>query len=92
MKKWWNWFLLSGIQVIICIIRYFERYKYINDGHAVISGYLSAAILFTVLGILQYFCEKHGEKGQKLFNLICKVTAIILFLFLIIILLKTFLF
>lgn len=92
MKKWWQWFILSGIQVIICIIRYFERHKYINNGRTVMNGYLFAAILFAVLGILQYFFEKRGAKGKKIFNRICKVTAIILFLFLIILLLKTFLF
>ena len=36
--------------------------------------------------------EKRGAKGKKIFDRICKVTAIILILFLIIILLKTFLF
>ena len=91
MKKWWQWFILSGIHVIILIIRCYERAKYINDGRAVISGYLFTAILLAVLGVTQYFCDKYGEKGKKLFNRICMVSATVLILFLIFILLKVFL-
>ena len=62
MKRWYLWFVLAGIQVIGGIINYF-------DGKTIIGSLVSAGI-FGLMGIIQFICERNGEKGKKVFRYI----------------------
>ena len=62
MKRWYLWFVLSGIQVIGGIINYF-------DGKTIIGSLIGVGI-FSFMGITQFICERKGEKGKKVFRYI----------------------
>ena len=72
MKKnqWYHWFLMAICWVIAGIINYF-------DGKSIVAAIIGT-LLFTALGITQLLCEKHGEKGKKVFRYICIGTLVLL--------------
>ena len=65
MKKnqWYHWFLMAICWVIAGIINYF-------DGKNIVAAIIGT-LLFIALGITQLLCEKHGEKGKKVFRYTC---------------------
>lgn len=60
MKKWYYWLGLSLIWVLAAIFNYFD--------HKSIMGSIVSAVLFLLLGIGQFFCDRQGEKGKKWLN------------------------
>lgn len=60
MKEWYRWFVLSGIWVLITVLNIF------SERSGVVIGYnIFAVVIFAILGIAQYFCDKKGEAGKK---------------------------
>lgn len=81
MKKWWLWFILSGIWILVAIFNVLDKRSSVTIGFNIF-----VVVFFAVLGITQYFCDKKGEKGKKLFNQICMgATAIVVLLIILII-------
>ena len=72
MKKnqWYHWFLMAICWVIAGIFNYF-------DGKNIVAAIIGT-LLFIALGITQLLCEKHGEKGKKVFRYICIGTIVLL--------------
>jgi len=69
MKKWYQWFYLSILFAIGGIINYF-------DGRQIIAAIVQVSIT-VVFGFIQFFCDRNGEKGKKVFKYI-SIAAIIL--------------
>lgn len=75
MYRNWSWALLSGAWVLAAILNIFDRRSSIVIGYDIL-----AAVLFAGLGVTQYFCDKKGEKGKKIFNWICIAAAVLIVL------------
>ena len=75
MKKWYQWFYLSIIFAIGGIINYF-------DGRQIIAAIVQVSIT-VVFGFIQFFCDRKGEKGNKVFRYISIVAIILLIVWLI---------
>ena len=72
MDKWYMWLVLSGIWVLITNLNIF------SERSGVVIGYdIFAAVIFAILGIAQYFCDKKGEAGKKQLRAI-RVGAVLL--------------
>ena len=69
-SKWYHWFLISLCWVVGGIINYFDG----KDNTLMAIG----TAVFIALGITQFICEKHGEKGKKVFRYIIIGTLIIM--------------
>lgn len=63
MKKWYYWLGLAGIWVLGSIMNYFE-------GRRITSTIIPLAI-FLILALCQFICDKHGEKGARIFKYVC---------------------
>ena len=61
-NQWYHWFLMAIPWVSGGIINYL-------DGKQILTAIIGAS-LFIALGITQLLCEKHGEKGRKVFRYI----------------------
>ena len=61
-SKWYHWILISLCWVVGGIINYY-------DGKNIVAAIIGT-LLFIALGIAQLLCEKHGEKGKKMFRYI----------------------
>lgn len=66
MKQWWMWFLQSGIWILVTIFNILDKRSSVLIGWNIL-----AVILFTLLGVIQYVCDKKGEKGKRVFKKIC---------------------
>ncbi len=64
-NKWYIWLIYAGIWVVAGVVNYFEG----RDNY-----YLFQIIVFLLLAPCQFICDKHGEKGRKVFKYICIVT------------------
>lgn len=74
MKKWYQWFYLSLGFAAGGILNYF-------DGRSITPSLISVGIFLT-LAIIQFLCEKKGEKGKKVFKYISVAVIILLVLWL----------
>lgn len=63
MKKWWMWFIQSGIWLLVLIVNAISK-----RSSAVIFFNIFVVSMFAIMGVVQYLCEKNGEKGKKLFK------------------------
>ena len=72
MKKWYQWFYLSLGFAAGGILNYL-------DGKSITPSLISVAIPL-ILGLIQFFCEKKGEKGKKVFKYISIAVIILLVL------------
>ena len=78
MKKWWMWYIQSGIWALVLIINLIDKRSDI-----VIYFNIFVVSMFSIMGIVQYLCEKKGEKGKLLFKRIATGVVIGMFLCLI---------
>lgn len=62
MKKWYLWLGLTLIFAIGGIINYF-------DGKS-IKGSIIQVCITVVLALIQFVCDRYGEKGKKTFKYI----------------------
>ena len=63
MKEWYHWFFMTLCYVGVGIINYCSGRQII---YAVIAVSLTTALAF-----VQYFCDKRGEKGKRIFRYVC---------------------
>ena len=63
MKKWWMWYIQSGIWLFVLIINLIDKRSDI-----VIYFNIFVVCMFSIMGVVQYLCEKQGEKGKILFK------------------------
>lgn len=63
MWKWWVWLLLAGAQIVNMVLNIFE-----GENGVLIGFYIATIVILAALGVVQYFCEKKGEAGNKLSN------------------------
>ena len=63
MKRWYNWFILTGIYVICGVTNLIE-------GKSLLGAGIEIA-LTVFLAFAQLICERNGEKGRKIYRLIC---------------------
>ena len=75
MRKSWWWFVLSGVWIFTTVLNILD-----NRSSIVIGFNVFSVILFTLLGITQYLCDKKGEQGKRIFNWICAGASAILVL------------
>lgn len=82
MKKWWLWFIMSGIWILATIFDVLDNRSGIKIGFDIF-----VVILFSFLGIAQHICGKKGEKGKKIFNRISIgiIAAMVLLLIIIVV-------
>ncbi len=62
MKKWYLWLVLSLVFAVGGIVNYY-------DGRNITASIIQVSITIA-LAIIQLICDKHGEKGKKIFNYI----------------------
>ena len=70
MKKWYQWFYLAIGFAIGGIVNYF-------DDRQTIAPVIQVGIA-VALGFIQFFCERKGETGKKVFKYISIVMLILL--------------
>lgn len=75
MKKWYQWFYLSLAFAFGGILNHFS-------GRSWIAAVIQVSIT-VILGLIQFFCDRKGEKGRKAFRYISMVTAVLLALWLV---------
>ena len=73
MKKIYVWFVLSAIWGLAAIFNIYDK-----RGVLIIGYDIFASVIFSFLGISQYFCDRKGETGKKIMNRIAKVIIVIL--------------
>lgn len=76
MKKWYYWLWLAGIWLIAAIANCIE-------GRNVVYP-IAVVVIFSSLALSQFICEKHGEKGKKIFKLICVGVILLCIVFLLV--------
>ena len=69
MKNWYQWFYLSLGFAIGGLLNYFEGKR--------ISAAVIQVSITMILGFIQFFCEKQGKQGKKVFTYI-SIAAIVL--------------
>ena len=72
MKRWYQWFYLSLGFAAGGILSY-------CNGKSITPSLMSVAV-FLILGLIQFLCEKKGEKGKKVFKYISVAVIILLVL------------
>jgi|LSQX01.2.fsa_nt_gb hypothetical protein len=70
MKVWYQWFYLSLVFAVGGLINYL-------NGKPIIAAIIQVCIT-AVLAFIQFFCDKKGEKGKKVFR--CISIGVIFFL------------
>ena len=75
MKKWWQWFLLTLVWLATALLNLRA-----HRSTAVIGYNLGIAGFFAVLAVVQYVCDRHGEKGKRIFNRIAFLSTLLLVL------------
>ena len=64
MKEWYIWLALAAIWIPPAAVNYAQGKQ---------AGFIAnivQIVLFSLLGVAQLVCEKHGEKGKKAFKYI----------------------
>ena len=64
MRKWYYWLVFAAIWIPSAAMN-FSR-----ERSAGAAANIVQIVLFSVLGVAQLVCEKHGEKGKKAFKYI----------------------
>lgn len=82
MKKWYSWLVLALVFAIGGIINFF-------DGKS-ISAQIVQVCIAVCLAFIQFFCDKKGEKGEKVFKLIAMILSVILGIWIIAMILSMF--
>lgn len=82
MKKWYFWLLLSLCFAVGGVINFF-------DGRSIIGSIVQVSIT-VVLAFVQLICDKKGEKGKKAFNFICITAIVILIVWVLCLIYRTF--
>ena len=72
MKKWYLWFILSGIWALAALFNTLEKRSVFAIGYN-----LALVVLFAALGIAQRICDQKGERGKKIFHRICMVLTLL---------------
>ena len=75
MKKWWQWFLLTLVWLTTALLNLRAQ-----RSMAVIGYHLGIAGFFALLAIVQYVCDRRGEKGKRIFNRIALISTLLLVL------------
>ena len=70
MKKWYQWFYLSIAFAIGGMINYLT--------HRQITAAILQVTITVALGFIQHFCDRHGEKGKKIYTYILTGSIILL--------------
>jgi len=82
MKKWYLWLVLGLIFAIGGVINFF-------DGRSILGQVIQVSIT-VLLAFIQFLCDRKGEKGKKVFNYIGITLSITLVIWIIVLILKTF--
>ncbi len=82
MKKWYLWLVIGLIFAIGGVINYF-------DGRSILGQVIQVSIT-VILAFIQLLCDRKGEKGKKIFNYIGIALSVTLVLWIIVLILKTF--
>ena len=61
-NQWYLWFLMALCWVIGGIINYF-------DGRSILAAVLQVSVT-VFMAVAQLLCERHGEKGKRIFRYI----------------------
>lgn len=83
MKKFYYCFILSAIFVFASIANYYDG----GSGILIFCNIFSA-VLFAVLGVVQFFLDKMGEKGKSILKWIYIFSIVIVILLLIVIIIS----
>ena len=75
MKKWYQWFYLSFVFAIGGVINYL-------DGRQIIAAIIQVSIT-VVFGLIQFLCDRTGEKGKTIYKYITITTIILLVIWMI---------
>ena len=75
MKRWYLWFVLSGLFAIGGILNYY-------DGRSILASIIQVSIT-VFLGVAQFFCDKKGAAGKKVFRYISITVLTLLVLWMI---------
>ena len=82
MKAWYQWFYLSLCYGVGGVINYYHNKRIIS---AIVGVCLTATLAF-----VQFFCDKKGEKGKKVFRYIGIGVIIILIIWVVYLIISTF--
>lgn len=63
MKKWYYWLILTSISLFAAIANYLDDRNFFTN--------VLQILIFLILAVSQYFCDKNGEKGKRFFKYIC---------------------
>jgi len=74
MKKWYLWLVLASVFAISGVINYFNGKS--------ISAQIIQVCITTILAFIQLVCDKKGDKGKKIFELIAMILSVILVIWL----------
>lgn len=75
MKKWYLWLIPTVLFAVCGAINYVGGENITND--------VILVCITAVLAVSQFFCDRNGEKGKKIFKYICiaAITVIVICLF-----------
>ena len=73
MQRWYMWFIFAGLWTSAAIFNIYDKRGSISIGYNIF-----AAILFLILGIAQYYCNKKGKKATPLISVIAIAIVVIL--------------
>ena len=82
MKAWYQWFYLSLCYAVGGVINYYNNKPIIS---AIVGICIPA-----VLAFVQFFCDKKGEKGKKIFRYISIGVIIFLIVWVVYLIISTF--
>lgn len=82
MKKWYFWLILTVLYAVCGILNYFDGDNITLD--------IVAVCITAVLAVSQFFCDRNGEKGKKIFKYICIAAIIVVVICLLSIIFKMF--
>lgn len=74
MRKWYLWLLLAGVFAIGGLLNYWE-------GRSITAAIIQV-IVTVLMAVVQYFCDKKGEKGKKVFQYISASVMVLLVIWL----------
>lgn len=70
MKKWYQWFILALIFALGGVL------NFVTDKQIIAS--VIQVCITVALGFIQFFCERKGEKGKKIFGYITTAALLLL--------------